>query len=70
VEQAFHDAASVIEIDRMHFHRFSSTPLENNVILAQWDAKWAGKFINSDLFIETIYDSLTSQKTAPFVQHN
>jgi 2-furoyl-CoA dehydrogenase large subunit len=39
VEQAFRDAASVVEIDRMHFHRFSSTPLENNVVLAQWDSK-------------------------------
>ena len=39
VEAAFRDAASVIAIDRMHFHRFSSTPLENNVILSQWDPK-------------------------------
>jgi 2-furoyl-CoA dehydrogenase large subunit len=23
----------------MHFHRFSSTPLENNVVIGQWDAK-------------------------------
>ena len=39
VEKAFREAASVIEIDRMHFHRFSSTPLENNVVIAQWDHK-------------------------------
>jgi 2-furoyl-CoA dehydrogenase large subunit len=39
VEQAFREAASIVEIDRMHFHRFSSTPLENNVVIAQWDAK-------------------------------
>jgi 2-furoyl-CoA dehydrogenase large subunit len=39
VEQAFRDAAYVVEIDRMHFHRFSSTPLENNVVIAQWDPK-------------------------------
>src|SRR4029077_14925164 len=39
VEQAFRDAACVVEIDRMHFHRFSSTPLENNVVIAQWDPK-------------------------------
>ena len=39
VEQAFQDAAYVVEIDRMHFHRFSSTPLENNVVIAQWDPK-------------------------------
>ena len=39
VEAAFRDAAHVIEIDRLHFHRFSSTPLENNVVIGQWDAK-------------------------------
>ncbi len=39
VENAFRDAAHVVEIDRLHFHRFSSTPLENNVVIAHWDAK-------------------------------
>jgi len=39
VEKAFREAAHVVTIDRLHFHRFSSTPLENNVIIAQWDPK-------------------------------
>jgi len=39
VEQAFQEAAHVISIDKMHFHRFSSTPLENNVVIAEWDPK-------------------------------
>ncbi|HTZ98181.1 MAG TPA: xanthine dehydrogenase family protein molybdopterin-binding subunit [Terriglobales bacterium] len=39
VEQAFRDAAHVVSIDKMHFHRFSSTPLENNVVIAEWDPK-------------------------------
>jgi 2-furoyl-CoA dehydrogenase large subunit len=39
VEKAFREAASVVEIDRMHFHRFSSTPLENNVVIGHWDPK-------------------------------
>jgi CO/xanthine dehydrogenase Mo-binding subunit len=39
VEKAFQDAAYVVSIDRMHFHRFSSTPLENNVIIGQWNPK-------------------------------
>jgi 2-furoyl-CoA dehydrogenase large subunit len=39
VEKAFRDAAHVVSIDRLHFHRFSSTPLENNVIIAEWNAK-------------------------------
>ncbi|HXY51152.1 MAG TPA: xanthine dehydrogenase family protein molybdopterin-binding subunit [Terriglobales bacterium] len=39
VAGAFREAASIVTIDRMHFHRFSSTPLENNVIIGQWDLK-------------------------------
>ena len=34
VEKAFAQAAHVVNIGRMHFHRFSSTPLENNVVIA------------------------------------
>jgi 2-furoyl-CoA dehydrogenase large subunit len=39
VEKAFREAAYVVNIDRMHFHRFSSTPLENNVVIARWNPK-------------------------------
>ena len=39
IAQAFKDAAHIVHIDRMHFHRFSSTPLENNVVIGQWDSK-------------------------------
>lgn len=39
VDKAFKEAAYVVSIDRMHFHRFSSTPLENNVVIAEWDGK-------------------------------
>jgi len=39
VAKAFKEAAHVVTIDRMHFHRFSSTPLENNVVIARWDPK-------------------------------
>jgi CO/xanthine dehydrogenase Mo-binding subunit len=39
VDKAFQEAAYIVNIDRMHFHRFSSTPLENNVVLAQWNPK-------------------------------
>src|SRR5580700_1174568 len=36
-EKAFAEAAHVIHIDHLHMHRFSSTPLENNAVIAQWD---------------------------------
>ncbi len=39
VEKAFLEATHVVHIDRLHFHRFSSTPLEPNVIIASWDLK-------------------------------
>ncbi len=39
-------------------------------ILAPWDKKYASKFITADIFIETLYNSLTNSKNAVFVQHN
>jgi len=38
-DEAFRRAAHVVHISRMHFHRFSSTPLENNAIIGLWDSK-------------------------------
>ena len=43
--------------------------MKKDKILAPWD-KYAGKFITSDIFIETLYNSLTNAKNATFVQHN
>ncbi len=37
VDRAFKQAAHIVRIDRLHFHRFSSTPLENNAVIAQWE---------------------------------
>ena len=37
VDKAFAEAAHVVRIDHLHMHRFSSTPLENNAAIAQWD---------------------------------
>ena len=39
IEKAFREAAHIVSIDKMHFHRFSSTPLENNAVIGQWDPK-------------------------------
>jgi 2-furoyl-CoA dehydrogenase large subunit len=39
VEKSFREAAHVVSIDHLHCHRFSSTPLENNAIIAHWDNK-------------------------------
>jgi CO/xanthine dehydrogenase Mo-binding subunit len=39
VKKAFKQAAHVIEIGRLHFHRFSSTPLECNAVIGDWDPK-------------------------------
>ena len=39
VDKAFQEAAHVVHIGKLHFHRFSSTPLENNAVIGQWDAK-------------------------------
>ncbi|MCP4926175.1 MAG: xanthine dehydrogenase family protein [Gammaproteobacteria bacterium] len=36
VDKAFAEAATVVAIDRLHFHRFASTPVENNAVVAEW----------------------------------
>jgi CO/xanthine dehydrogenase Mo-binding subunit len=37
VDWALENADHVVEIDRLHFHRFSSTPLECNAAVVNWD---------------------------------
>ena len=44
--------------------------MKKDKILAAWDKKYANKFVTQDVFIETLYNSLTNQKNAAFVQHN
>jgi cyclase len=44
--------------------------MKKEKILAAWDKKYTGDFITSDVFIETLYNSLTNQKNAEFVKHN
>ena len=39
VDAAFRDAAHIVHIPKMHFHRFSSTPLENNAVIGTWNLK-------------------------------
>ncbi len=39
VDKAFAKAAHIVHIDRLHFHRFSSTPLENNAVIGEWNPK-------------------------------
>lgn len=39
VEAAFRDAAHVVRIKRMHFHRFSSTPIETAGAIAEWSPR-------------------------------
>ena len=39
VDKTFARAAHVVHIDRLHFHRFTSAPLENNAVIAQWNPK-------------------------------
>lgn len=44
--------------------------MQQEKILAPWDKKYSGDFINGDAFILTIYNSLTNQKNAAFMKHN
>ena len=42
--------------------------MKRGKILASWE-KWSNDFVNSDVFVETLYNSLTGQK-GQFVKHN
>ena len=44
--------------------------MKKEKILATWDAKYGKGFITPDLFIETLYNSLTNKKNAEFLPHN
>src|SRR5215472_8069147 len=61
VEKAFKQAAHVVDIGRLHFHRFSSTPLECNVILANWDPRSG----DIEYHCNNTFPSLASQFLAP-----
>src|SRR6266849_517379 len=43
--------------------------LKQEKVLEPWK-KWAGDFISSDAFIETLYNDLTGKKTGEFMKHN
>jgi 2-furoyl-CoA dehydrogenase large subunit len=50
VDKAFEDAAHVVKIERLHFHRYSSTPLENNACVAEWTRQGTVEFLCNNSF--------------------
>ena len=44
--------------------------MKKEKILATWDAKYGKGFITPDLFVDTLYNSLTNKKNAEFLPHN
>ncbi|MFQ5740070.1 MAG: xanthine dehydrogenase family protein molybdopterin-binding subunit [Acidobacteriota bacterium] len=50
VDQAFREADCIVHVDRLHFHRFSSTPLENNAVIATWDCNGKIHFLCNNSF--------------------
>jgi cyclase len=44
--------------------------MKKEKILAQWDSKYGKGSITPDLYIDTLYNSLTNNKNAEFVKHN
>jgi hypothetical protein len=43
--------------------------MKKEKILAPWEKKWTGDFINADAFTETLYNSLTGHQ-GEFMKHN
>jgi len=44
--------------------------MKKEKILAQWDSKYGKGFITPDLFVDTLYNSLTNNQNAEFLKHN
>ena len=51
VDAAFAAADHVVHIDRLHFHRFSSTPLETNACVAEWSRQGVVDFLCNNSFV-------------------
>jgi CO/xanthine dehydrogenase Mo-binding subunit/carbon monoxide dehydrogenase subunit G len=62
VEQAFAEAAHVIDIGRLHFHRFSSTPIETSGAVVTWSPR--GEI---DIVCNNGLPGVTVQVLAPFL---
>ncbi len=60
VDKAFEQADVVVRIDRLHFHRFSSTPLENYAVVTTWEA--SGRL---DVFCNIIQPGIAIKFLAP-----
>jgi 2-furoyl-CoA dehydrogenase large subunit len=50
VDRAFRDAAHVVRIPHMHFHRYASTPLEGNACVAEWTRQGTVDFLCNNSF--------------------
>lgn len=50
VDKAFEEAAHVVKINRLHFHRYSSTPLETNACVAEWTRQDTVEFLCNNSF--------------------
>jgi cyclase len=44
--------------------------MKQGKILAAWSATYSGDFIDTNAFIETLYYSLTHQRSTPYLKHN
>jgi 2-furoyl-CoA dehydrogenase large subunit len=62
VDRAFADAAHVVNIGRMHFHRFSSTPIEPGGAVVTWSPRG-----NIDMVTNDGLPGVTAQMIAPFL---
>jgi len=49
--------------------KMTLTDMKEKKILDPWK-KYSGEFISEDVFLETVYNSLTGQKNGMFVKHN
>lgn len=62
VDKAFAEAARVVDIGRLHFHRFSSTPIETSGAVATWSPRG-----EVDIICNNGLPGVTLQMLAPYL---
>lgn len=62
VDKAFEEAAHVVKVGRMHFHRFSSTPIETAGAVVSWSRQ-----DEVDIFANTGLPAIAVQMIAPYL---
>ncbi len=65
VDGALEEASYVVEIEKLHMHRFTAAPLENNACLAQWEPEGNLEIVTNNTFPAIALQQVTAALDVP-----